>query len=66
MLAGRVLVNVKVVDAVEVLVVLVVLDVSVGQCCESCGVALYIIDFIGVSWNLSPLINTRSCFYKNQ
>ena len=66
MLAGTVLVNVKVVDAVEVLVVLVVLDVSVGQCCESCGVALYIIDFIGVSWNLSPLINTRSCFYKNQ
>ena len=58
--------NVKVVVAVEVLVVLVVLDVSVGQCCESCGVALYIIDFIGVSWNLSPLINTRSCFYKNQ
>ena len=47
-------------------IVLVVLDVSVGQCCESCGVALYIIDFIGVSWNLSPLINTRSCFYKNQ
>ena len=40
MLAGRVLVNVKVVVAVEVLVVLVVLDVSVGQCCESCGVAL--------------------------
>ena len=66
MLAGTVLVNVKVVDAMEVLVVLVVLDVSVGQCCESCGVALYIIDFIGVSWNLSPLINTRSCFYKNQ
>ena len=66
MLAGTVLVNVKVVDAVEVLVVLVVLDVSVGQCCESCGVALYIVDFIGVSWNLSPLINTRSCFYKNQ
>ena len=66
MLAGTVLVNVKVVDAVEVLVVLVVLDVSVGQCCESCGVALYFIDFIGVSWNLSPLINTRSCFYKNQ
>ena len=66
MLAGTVLVNVKVVDAMEVLVVLVVLDVSVGQCCESCGVALYIIDFIGVSWNLSPLINTRSCFYKNR
>ena len=66
MLAGRVLVNVKVVVAVEVLVVLVVLDVSVGQCCESCGVALYMIDFIGVSWNLFSLINTRSCFYKNQ
>ena len=66
MLAGTVLVNVKVVDALEVLVVLVVLDVSVGQCCESYGVALYIIDFIGVSWNLSPLINTRSCFYKNR
>ena len=35
-LAARGLVNLRVV-VVEVLVRLVVLDVSVGQCCEGCG-----------------------------
>ena len=37
MLAVRVLANVSVVMVVEVLVGLVVLDVSVGQCSEVCG-----------------------------
>ena len=37
MLAVRVLANVSVVMVVEVLVGLVVLDVSVGQCSEGCG-----------------------------
>ena len=36
-LAARGLVNLRVVVVVEVLVRLVVLDVSVGQCCEGCG-----------------------------
>ena len=50
--------NFRVVVAVEVLVGLFVLDVSVGQCSEVVGGALYIIGLIGVSWNLFSLIDT--------
>ena len=57
-LAARGLVNLRVVVVVEVLVRLVVLDVSVGHCCEGVGVPLYIIGLIGVSWNLFSLIDS--------
>ena len=30
------------------------------------GVVIYIVDFIGVSWNLFSSIDTTTFFYKNQ
>ena len=50
--------NFRVVVAVEVLVGLFVLDVSVGQCSEGCGRCTLYHWTHGVSWNLFSLIDT--------